>query len=104
MNTVKWVRNAGGAEAPMNQNKAEPTRNTIAVDLAEAGALAAPWPWAFAGTAAAAPDLAAVAAGDGGSFGAGGGHVMPPSLMTVRPRMASSSMLTSMRPSFFLHS
>ena len=38
------------------------------------------------------------------SFGAGGGQVMRPSLITVRPRMASSSMLTLMTPSFVLQS
>src|SRR5258708_9560062 len=42
--------------------------------------------------------------GAGESLGAGGGQVMRPSLITVRPRMASSSMLTLMTPSFVLRS
>ena len=44
------------------------------------------------------------AAGAATGLGAGGGQVMLPSLMTVRPRMASSSMLTLMMPSLVLHS
>ena len=44
------------------------------------------------------------AAGGAASLGAGGGQVTSPFLMTVRPRMASSSMLTSMMPSLVLHS
>ena len=39
-----------------------------------------------------------------GSFGAGAGHVTAPSLMMVRPRIASSSILTLMTPSFVLQS
>ena len=42
--------------------------------------------------------------GAGATFGAGGGQVTLPSLITVSPRMASSSMLTLMTPSFVLHS
>ena len=52
------------------------------------------------------PGLVVLAAfaGAAGSLGGGAGQVTAPSLMTVRPRMASSSMLTSMTPSFVLHS
>src|SRR6185503_6047630 len=82
----------------MNQKSTAPARNTIAMLLAEAGSLAAPWPFA-AGTGFAAGFAAGAA-----TFGGGGGQVILPSLITVRPRIASSSMLTSMTPSFFLHS
>src|SRR5437868_6255890 len=91
--------NAAGAFAPMNQKNTAATRNVIAVALADAGALAAPCPFA-----AGAGGLAAGFGGVAGTFGAGGGQVMLPSLITVSPRMASSSMLTSMTPSFVLHS
>src|SRR6185295_2359526 len=101
--TVKCARNVAGALAPMNQKSAAATRNTIAVALADAGALASPCPLG-AGATAPLPGAAAGLAGAAGSFGAGGGHVIVPSLITVRPRMASSSMLTLMTPSFVLHS
>src|SRR2546421_11486530 len=91
--------NAAGAYAPMNQKKMAPTRKTMAVVFADAGSLAAPWP-----LGAAAGGLAAGFTGTTDGFGAGGGHVMLPSLITVRPRMASSSMSTLMTPSFVLHS
>src|SRR5213595_1927124 len=81
----------------MNQKTAAPTRNTIAMLFAEAGSLAAPWPFG-AGTGFAAGFAAGAA-----TFGGGGGHVIVPSLITVRPRIASSSILTSTTPSFFLH-
>jgi hypothetical protein len=42
--------------------------------------------------------------GAAGSLGGGGGQVTSPSLITVRPRIASSSMLTLMTPSLVLHS
>ena len=52
--------------------------------------------------------LEATAAGLGGGgaacFSGGAGQVTSPSLMTVRPRMASSSMLTLTTPSLVLHS
>ena len=44
------------------------------------------------------------AGGAADSFGGGGGQVTSPSLMTVVPRITSSSMLTSMTPSLVLHS
>src|SRR4051812_13497432 len=91
--------NAAGACAPMNQKAIAATRNTIAVAFADAGALAAPWPFA-----AGPGGFAAGFGGAGASFGAGGGQVMRPALITVSPRIASSSMLTLMTPSFVLHS
>src|SRR3972149_3757187 len=81
----------------MNQNSAAATRNVIAVLVAEAGALAAPCLAALAGMAA------GLRAGGGGSLRAGGGQVTSPFLITVRPRMASSSILTLMTPSLVLH-
>jgi hypothetical protein len=45
-----------------------------------------------------------LAGGGAGSFSGGGGQVTLPSLMTVRPRIASSSMLTLTTPSLVLHS
>ena len=91
---------AAGAFAPMNQNSTAATRNTIAVDFADAGAPAAPWPLA-AGTAGfGAAGLGSAAE----SLGGGGGQVTAPSLITVVPRITSSSMLTLMTPSFVLHS
>src|SRR6185369_10841617 len=85
----------------MNAKSAAATRKRIAVDFAEAGSLAAPWPWPFfsAGFATAAGLACGATAGD---LGGGGGQVTAPSLITVRPRMASSSKLTSITPSFFL--
>src|SRR5262245_43483452 len=73
------------------------TRNTIAVAFAEAGAVDSP---CLGAGALAATGFAAGA----GSLIGGGGQVMLPSLTTVRPRMASSSMLTLMTPSLVLHS
>src|SRR5262249_45488724 len=96
--TVKCAMNAAGAFAPMNQKSTAATRNAIAVALADAGALAAPCP-----LGAGAGGFAA-GFGAGETFGAGGGQVMLPSLITVSPRMASSSMLTLMTPSLVLHS
>ncbi|MNC90646.1 hypothetical protein D3C83_67700 [compost metagenome] len=98
---MKWPTKAAGALAPMNQNSTAPTANRIATDLAEAGSPAPPWPFFAAGAAAAG---LAAAGGAAESFGAGGGQVMLPSFTTVVPRITSSSMLTSMTPSFFLHS
>src|SRR3954471_18235800 len=80
----------------MNQKSTAPTRNVIAVLAPEAGALTSPCLGAFGGIAA---DLAAGA----GSLRAGGGQVISPFLITVRPRMASSSILTLMTPSLVLH-
>src|SRR5664279_3701898 len=71
--------------------------NMTAVRVAEAGALASPCLGALTGMAA------GLAAGGAGSLRAGGGQVIVPSLITVRPRMASSSMLTLMTPSLVLH-
>src|SRR5262245_15137291 len=68
--------------------------------VAEVGSLGAPWPCAFAGAAGLAGGFAAGAA----CLIGGAGQVTAPSLITVRPRMASSSMLTLMTPSFVLHS
>src|SRR3972149_670488 len=85
----------------MNQNSTAATANMIAVPVAEPGALLLPCPpCAFAGTAAGL----ATAGGAAESFGAGGGQVMLPSLMTVVPRRTSSSILTLMTPSLVLHS
>src|SRR5512135_506097 len=80
-----------------NNNAARP--NITAVLVADAGAPPPPWPCAGDGAGFAAAGLVAAA----GSFGAGAGQVTTPSLMTVRPRMASSSMLTLMMPSLVLH-
>src|SRR3989338_9231010 len=83
----------------MNQNSSAATPNMIASLLPAIGALLPPCPLgAVTGLAAAG------LAGAAGSFGAGAGQVTVPSLMTVRPRMASSSMLTLMMPSLVLHS
>jgi uncharacterized membrane protein YfcA len=71
--------------------------------FAEAGSPApCPWPDFFAGIADAAAGLAL--GGAAGSLGAGGGHVTSPSLTTVSPRIASSSMLTLITPSLVLQS
>ena len=56
------------------------------------------------GITALAGMAAGLAAGGAGSLRGGGGQVMLPSLTTVRPRMASSSILTLMTPSLVLHS
>ncbi|MDT4855483.1 hypothetical protein FQZ97_898390 [compost metagenome] len=68
--------------------------------MADMGARA-PWPWPlfFSATGAAA----ALGAGGGACFSGGAGQVMAPSLITVRPRIASSSMLTIASPSLALH-
>jgi len=70
------------------------------VALLDAGALAAPC--AFG--AGAIGFAAGLAGGAAESFGGGGGHVIAPSLITVVPRITSSSMLTLITPSFALHS
>src|SRR5512137_208663 len=80
----------------MNQNSTAATRKVIAVLVPEAGALASPCLGALG--------IAGLAGGGAASLSAGGGQVTLPSLMTVRPRMASSSMLTLMTPSLVLHS
>src|SRR5258708_6662151 len=98
-NTVKCSMNAAGACAPMNQNTVAPTRKTIAVAFAEAGALAAPCP-----LGACTGGFAAGFGGAAESLGAGGGQVILPSFTTVVPRITSSSMLTLTVPSFALHS
>src|SRR5690606_26637863 len=72
--------------------------NITATLAPEAGPLGAPWPPLDFATGAAFTG----AAGAATCFGGGGGQVMLPSLMTVRPRMASSSMLTLMVPSVVL--
>src|SRR6266542_1554494 len=72
--------------------------NMTAVRVGDAGALASPCLGALAGMAA------GLAAGAGATLGAGGGQVMLPAFTTVRPRMASSSMLTLMSPSLVLQS
>src|SRR5512137_1379256 len=87
----------------MSRNSSAATPNRTAVLLPAIGPLAAPWPCPFV-LGAAAAGLAAGAAGAAASFGGGAGQVMAPSLITVRPRIASSSMLTSMLPSLVLHS
>ena len=74
-NTVKWPRNAAGANAPTSQNSSAPAPKVIARLPAEAGSDAPPWPCEdfFAGTATAA--AAAGFAGAAGSFGGGAGQV-----------------------------
>src|SRR5689334_9342373 len=84
----------------MKRKTSVPTVKTMARDRVDMGSLA-PWPWAFG--AGAAAGLAA-AGGGAGTLSGGAGQVMAPSLMTVRPRMASSSMLTLMTPSLVLQS
>src|SRR5450830_579864 len=101
MNTVKCDKNAAGALAPMSQNTTAATPNMIAMLLPEDGSLL--WPCPPLGLATTAAGLAA-ATGAATTLGAGAGQVMLPSLVTVRPRMASSSMLTLMMPSLVLHS
>src|SRR5512135_2288550 len=82
----------------MNQNRTAATRNVIAVLLPEAGPLDSPCLGALGGI------TAGLAAAGSGCARGGGGQVMLPSLITVRPRMASSSILTLMTPSLVLHS
>src|SRR3954471_4804845 len=96
-NTVKCARKAAGALAPTNQNNAVAIKNTSAVVRADAGAPVSP---CFGGGAGFAAGLAGAAA----TFGAGAGQVTAPSLITVRPRIASSSMLTLITPSLVLQS
>src|SRR5258708_38212476 len=84
----------------MNQNSAAPTKNTIAVAFAGAGALAAPCPLATGTGGFAAAGLGGAAE----TFGGGGGQVIAPCLITVVPRITSSSMLAFIVPSFVLHS
>src|SRR5260221_6683221 len=84
----------------MNQNSPAPTKNTIAVAFADAGALAAPCPFAAGG----AGGLAAGFGGAADSLGGGGGQVIAPCLITVVPRINSSSMLALIVPFFVLHS
>ena len=85
----------------MPNSASAPTPNTMARPFTDIGSLL-PCPWPFAaGAATAAAGLGGATAG---SLGGGGGQVTVPSLMTVRPRMASSSMFTSMTPSLVLHS
>src|SRR5262249_55757819 len=101
---VKWARNAAGAFMPMNQKSAAATRNAMVVRKGDDGAAPAPCPCAaFSGTAA---GLAAggLAGGAAVGLGAGGGPGMLPSLITVVPRITSSSMLTLNLPSLLLHS
>src|SRR5574343_1493949 len=83
----------------MSQNSTAPTPNTVASARADMGSPAAPWAGAFFTAAA-----AGLGAGAGATFGAGAGQVTLPSLMTVSPRMASSSIFTSATPSLALHS
>src|SRR5262245_33706805 len=87
----------------MNQNDTAAIKNTTASALPDIWLGAAPWPWPLDGAGTAAAGLGA-AGGAAESFGAGGGQVTLPSFATVVPRITSSSMLTSMTPSFFLHS
>src|SRR5262245_4946523 len=61
----------------------------------------APWPWPLGAGAATAAGLGF--GGAAGSFGGGAGQVISPSLITVRPRIASSSKLTLIVPSLVLH-
>src|SRR3569623_3696665 len=97
-NTVKCARNDAGAYKPTSRNSNAPTPNVIASVLAAIGSLA-PWPWPLG----AATGAAGLAAGGAAILIGGGGHVTVPSLITVRPRIASSSMLTLMTPSLVLH-
>src|SRR5678816_3904033 len=88
--------NAGGALLPMTRNSNAPTVKTIARVRTDIGSLL---PCVGALTAA-----GGFAAGGGRNLRGGGGQVMLPSLMTVRPRIASSSMLTLIAPSLVLQS
>ena len=85
----------------MAQKASAPRPNTMASVLAGNGPLL-PWPWPPFFSAAAAAGLAAGLGAAGASGGAG--QVISPSLITVRPRIASSPMLTLMTPSLVLHS
>src|SRR5260221_6437048 len=82
----------------MNQKKTAATRKVMAVARAEAGALFSPC------LGAGATGFTAGFGGAAESLGAGGGQVIAPSLITVVPRITSSSMLTTIVPSFALHS
>src|SRR5512143_3303157 len=101
-NTVKSARNDAGANAPTSQKSRALTAKSTAMLFGDAGS-PAPWPCPdfFAGVAAAVAGFACGAAA--GSLSGGGGQVMAPSFTTVKPRMASSSMLTLMMPSLVLH-
>src|ERR1017187_1002409 len=91
--------NDAGATQPRPRKTSTPTRNVIV----DPDALSS----AFASCPLAAATLAAGAAtglaGAAESFGAGGGHVIFPSLTTVAPRTTSSSKLTTNTPSFAGH-
>ena len=77
----------GGAQAEHERQGAAGHRLTGAMTVALLGRRGAAAGLAWGGAAE--------------SLGGGAGQVMLPSLMTVRPRMASSSILTSMVPSPF---
>src|SRR3989344_4459283 len=83
----------------MAQNNTASTAKTMVSVLADMGA---PGPWLdfLAATGAAA----ALGAGAGACLSGGAGQVMAPSLTTVRPRIATSSMLPTATPSLALHS
>src|SRR3569832_202799 len=86
----------------MPQNSAAAMPNKTAMRAPDVGAPAPPWPCAL-GAAVVDAGAAAGLAGAAESFG-GGGQVMLPSLITVAPRITSSSMLTLRTPSLVLHS
>src|SRR6185369_1661287 len=90
-----------GAYRPATRNASAPTPNTVATDLTDIGS-PAPCEWLLGGTETFLSAETGLG-GAGGTFGGGGGQVITPSLMTVRPRIASSSMLTLITPSFVLH-
>src|SRR4051794_4308486 len=100
-NTVKWARNDAGAYNPTSRNASAPTPNTMASDCIDIGS-DAPWPCRLGAGAAIAVVLGF--GGTAGSLGGGAGHVTSPCLSTVRPRIASSSKLTSIVPSLVLQS
>src|SRR3990167_295084 len=98
-NTVKCDRKLAGAYSPTRPNSTAPTPNTVTSDCTDIGA-PAPWP----GPLGAAAGIAALGLGGAACLIGGAGQVIAPSLITVRPRRASSSMLTLMTPSLVLQS
>src|SRR6185437_9766867 len=85
----------------MNQKTTAATANRIASVLAGIGA---PLPWPCLRPFSAAGAAAGLSAGTAAGLSGGAGQVTAPSLITVRPRMASSSILTRATPSLALHS
>src|SRR3569832_1771415 len=87
----------------MPQNSAAAMPNKTAMRAPDVGAPAPPWPCAL-GAAVVDAGAAAGLAGAAVSLGGCGCLVLFPSLITVAPRITSSSMLTLRTPSLVLHS